>query len=104
MAATEYFQIRSEQDMGLFLDRVNGLHDGYIIGVHYEHRGHSGGNPHWIDPESTELILRVMVTSIYDAVVELVFQSVYEWQILNDGSDIIEASLLHRWGLPPVDG
>lgn len=90
---TEYISIETKQDIDFFLDRANGLHDGYIIGVQYEHKGHSGGNPHWIDPSLSELKIRIMVTSIYDVVVELVFQEIFEWQVYDNSMDITDTAI-----------
>ena len=42
-----YHTINSQSDIDLFLDRTNGLHDAYLIGVDYVHNGHTCGNPHW---------------------------------------------------------
>lgn len=91
---TEYNLIKSKQDIDVFLDRTNGLHDGYMIGVQYEHRGHTGGNPHQIDTTLSVLKIRIMVTSINDAVVELVFQDISEWQIKDyNTSDIFGVTI-----------
>lgn len=90
---TEYVLIESKRDIDFFLERTNGLHDGYIIGVQYEHRGHTGGNPHWIDPTLSELKIRIMVTSINDAVVELVFQALSEWQVRDNAFDITDTAI-----------
>lgn len=72
--------IETAEDIERFLDEVNGLHDAYLIGVEYVHKGHSANSP-WIDPTRTELRLRYLVTSIYDTVVELAFSYIDEWQI-----------------------
>lgn len=90
---TQFHQVKSKSDAECFLEQTNALHDGYVIRVRYEHRGHTPGNPHYIDPSFTELSVRIMVTSIRDAVVELVFQNVSEWQIKDSQQDIIEASV-----------
>lgn len=88
-----YHPIKTQADIDHFLDRTNGLHDAYLIGVHYAHNGISGGNPCFIDPESTELTLRWLVTSIYDAVVELTFTGLLEWQLRDAGMDITDTAL-----------
>ena len=90
---TKYSSIESKRDVDIFLDCTNGLHDGYIIGVQYEHYGYTGGNPHWINPTLSELKIRIMVTSICDAVVELVFQSLSEWQVRNNSFDITDTAI-----------
>ena len=90
----ETFQtILTNKDIAYFLDKTNGLHDGYLIGVQYIHNGHTGGNPHRIDPRLTELCVRYMVTSIQDAVVELVFSSLIEWQIKDNSFDVTDTAV-----------
>ena len=88
-----YHTISSQTNIDFFLDQTNGLHDAYLIGVSYEHSGHTCGNPHWIDPSRSELRLRYLVTSIYDAIVELVFSAPYEWQIADSGDDITDTAV-----------
>ena len=90
---TEYIYIESKQDIDFFLDRINGLHDGYIIGVQYEHRGHTGKNPHYIDPTLSVLKIQIMVTSIHDAIVELVFQALSQWQVRDNSFDITDTAI-----------
>ena len=85
--------IRTQADIDRFLDRVNGLHDAYLIGVDYAHLGHSGGNLHYIDPDRCELRLRYLVTSIHDAVVELVFTAPLQWQLRDQGFDITDTAV-----------
>ena len=88
-----YHTINSQSDIDLFLDRTNGLHDAYLIGVDYVHNGHTCGNPHYIDPDMAELRLRWLVTSIYDKTVELVFTAPLEWQIKEWGYDITNTAV-----------
>lgn len=91
---TETFQtIETNQDIKLFLDKTNGLHDAYLVGVQYIHNGHTGANPHCIDPALSELCVRYMVTSIQNAVVELVFSSLIEWQIKENSFEITDTSI-----------
>ena len=92
-APNVFHPIRSQSDIDQFLDRTNGLHDAHLIGVQYAHDGISGGNPCFIDPDRAELRLRCLVTSIYDAVVELVFTAPYEWQLRDSGVDITDTSV-----------
>lgn len=90
----ETFQpISTNKDIEYFLDKTNGLHDSYLIGVQYIHNGHTGGNPHWIDPKLSELRVRYMVTSIQDIIVELVFSSLIEWQIKDNSFDITDTAI-----------
>ncbi len=90
----ETFQtILASKDIAYFLDKTNGLHDGYLIGVQYTHNGHTDGNPHQIDPKLSELCVRYMITSIQDAIVEIVFSSVIEWQTKDYSFDITDTSI-----------
>ena len=88
-----YSPIRSPSDIAHFLDCTNSLHDAYLIGVEYTHSGHTCGNPHYIDPDRSELRLRWLVTSIYDKTVELVFTAPYAWQLRDAGSDITDTAV-----------
>ena len=75
--------IKHKRDIRNFLDKTNSLHDGYIIGVQYVNEAitktDSGG--HFIEPDNTKLILRILVTSMDDMVVEMEFEALSEWQI-----------------------
>lgn len=88
-----YTPIRSPSDIAHFLDCTNSLHDAYLIGVEYTHSGHTCGNPHYIDPDRSELRLRYLVTSIWDAVVELVFIVPCQWQLRDSGFDITDTAV-----------
>ena len=88
-----YTPIRSPSDITHFLDCTNSLHDAYLIGVEYTHSGHTCGNPHYVDPDRSELRLRWLVTSIYDKTVELVFTAPYAWQLRDAGSDITDTAV-----------
>ena len=85
--------IRAESDIAHFLDRTNGLHDAWLIGVDYIHDGHSVGNPHFVDPDKSELRLRYLVTSIWDRTVELIFTAPLEWQLRDQGFDITDTAV-----------
>ena len=88
-----YTPIQSPSDITHFLDCTNSLHDAYLIGVEYTHSGHTCGNPHYIDPDRSELRLRWLVTSIYDKTVELVFTAPLEWQLKDCCYDIINTAV-----------
>ena len=88
-----YHPIHAQSDIDLFLDRTNGLHDAYLIGVDYVHNGHTCGNPCYFDVDKAELRLRWLVTSIYDKTVELVFTAPLEWQIKEWGYDITNTAV-----------
>lgn len=94
MEMDEYIAITNQQDIERFIDETNGLHDGYIIGVEYRNEGISsvpGG--HSFDPTRTSLRLRVLVTSMWDAVVELLFENIQQWQIRDEQWDMTDISL-----------
>ena len=79
-------EIKTEKDIQDFIDKTNSLHDGYIIGVQYTNDVHTNvdENGDFTNPDATKLILRILVTSIWDTVVEIEFESLWEWQVLND--------------------
>ena len=86
--------IKSREDINFFIDKTNSLHDGYIIGVNYTNNGITkiyGG--HFFEPEKTKLVLRILVTSMWDAVVEIEFDGIIEWQIKSDQFEITDTSL-----------
>ena len=79
-------EIKTEKDIQDFIDKTNSLHDGYIIGVQYTNDVHTNvdENGYFTNPDATKLILRILVTSIWDTVVEIEFESLWKWQVLND--------------------
>ena len=79
-------EIKTEKDIQDFIDKTNSLHDGYIIGLQYTNDVHTNvdENGYFTNPEATKLILRILVTSIWDTVVEIEFESLWKWQVLND--------------------
>lgn len=94
-----YTPIRTPADVQAFCEAVNDLHDGEILSVQYTHNGFErkpdGGL--WCDPTRTELRLTVLVTSIWDSMVELVFESIKKWQMKGDSfvpDDILEDILV----------
>jgi len=91
--STQFSFIEHERDIRHFLKHTNGLHDGYLIGVQYTHSGHSPGNPGITDLLHNTLTLQILVTSLCDAVVELVFQGIAEWRIKDDQWDMTDAAL-----------
>lgn len=90
----EYYEIRNEQDAAAFLSETNGLHDGYIVSVNYQHQGYAWGNPMFIDPKKSKLVLNVMVTSIYNTLVELVFEDIKDFQIKDVNYDLLDSSIV----------
>ncbi len=86
--------IKSEQDIKDFLDQTNSLHDGYILGIQYVNNGISvNGDEYCFDFEQTKLILRILVTSIYDKIIEIEFEGLSEWQIRDNQSDILDTAV-----------
>ena len=79
-------EIKTEKDIQDFIDKTNSLHDGYIIGVQYTNDVHTNvdENGYFKNPDARKLILRILVTSIWDTVVEIEFESLWEWQVLSD--------------------
>ena len=89
----DYHIISDEIDAAVFLSEANGLHDGYIVSVDYQHHGYTWGNPMYIDPEKTKLVLRVMVTSIYNTLIEMVFEFIKDFQIKDDEFGLLDSSI-----------
>ena len=78
----EYRLIKTSADARAFYEAVNSLHDGAILSVQYAHNGFERKPDGLLcDPAKTELRLTVLVTSIWDSIVELVFESIDEWQM-----------------------
>lgn len=82
----DYTPILTPEDANHFIKSVNDLHDGEITAVDYRFNGITklpeGG--HSYDPDMTELRITVLVTSIWDSVVELVFEALDGWQLKSD--------------------
>ena len=88
-------EIKTSADIQEFLEKTNSLHDGYILGVNYANTGIAkipGG--HSMDVEKTRLVLQILVTSIEDAVVEIVFETVWDWQITDPQLEILDTAVL----------
>ena len=86
--------IQSEQDIKEFLAQTNYLHDGYLLAVQYANNGISVNKDEYsFDFEKTKLILRIMVTSIFDTVIEIEFEGLSEWQIRDDQRDILNTAV-----------
>lgn len=83
-------EIKTSEDIQAFLEKTNYLHDGYIIDIRYTHNGISKTeNGHFFEPNKTKLTLQILVTSIWDTLVEIEFESLFEWQIKYNQSDIL---------------
>ena len=78
-----YTPILTPEDAKAFIQAVNSLHDGEITDIRYQFNGITklpeGG--HMYAPDMTEMRITVLVTSIWDSVVELVFESLDDWQL-----------------------
>lgn len=78
-----YTPILTPEDAKVFVEAVNHLHDGEITAINYRFDGITklpeGG--HMYAPDMTEMRITVLVTSIWDSVVELVFESLDDWQL-----------------------
>lgn len=91
---SEFTSIRNKKDIAKFLSEVNSLHDSYIISVQYTNNGIDtidGG--HSFSSDLTELKIVFLVTSIYDKKVEVVFNNIREWQIIDKQFDITDTSI-----------
>ena len=88
-------EIKTSDDIRVFLEKTNSLHDGFIIGVNYSNCGILPiENGHTFNPEQTKLVLQILVTSICDTVVEIVFENLLEWQIHDNQGDITDTSVI----------
>ena len=78
-----YTPILTPEDAKSFVEAVNHLHDGEITAINYRFDGITklpeGG--HMYAPDMTEMRITVLVTSIWDSVVELVFEALDDWQL-----------------------
>ena len=92
----EYYSIKSNEDVLVFLEKTNSLHDGYIIGVQYTNDALTNvdENGYLVDPDATKLILRILVTSIWNTVVEIEFEALREWQIKERLWDMTDTSVV----------
>lgn len=88
-----YHEIKSLKDVPTFLLKTNSLHDGYIISASYQHQGYTWGNPLRIDPEKSKLVLNIVITSISNAQVELVFEGIKDLQIKEIDYELLDSSI-----------
>lgn len=86
--------IKNANDIKDFLVQTNSLHDGYVLQVKYHNDGISKTESgHYFEPAKTTLVLQILVTSIWDAVVEIEFENLLEWQIKYNQSGIFDVSV-----------
>ena len=89
---TEYREIKTEADAEAFIKETNGLHDGYVIDLQYKNDGIEivdGGYDFYTD--RSELRMKVLVTSIMDTIVEMIFSGVDEWRVCSGTQDILDS-------------
>ena len=80
--------------MNTFIEKTNALHDGYVIGVEYQNKGiKTTDMAYEFNYELTKLKIRVLITSIQDAVFEMVFEKILKWKITDEQYDILEAAV-----------
>ena len=84
--------IKTQKDIQEFLEATNRMHDGHVIGVQYANKGITRtGNTVYYHPEQTVLTLQILVTSIWDTVVEIEFENILDWQMKSDTDYIFSA-------------
>lgn len=77
-----YSEIKTEKDIQDFLEKTNQLHDGHIISAIYTYNGiEKTEDGHCYSPWMKTLTLQVLVTSIFDTVVEIKFENIFRWSI-----------------------
>ena len=87
-----FTKIRSEEDIKYFLETNNTLHDSYIIDAQYQNSGIKRiDNCLTFSPDQTKLTIRILVTSDFDKIVEIEFETLIEWQIKNNSTSIFAA-------------
>lgn len=89
----EYREIKTNRDAVRFDRETNGLHDGYLVSVSYSHEGYTWGNPMHVDPQKTFLVLRIMVTSLRDTLVEMEFEGIRDFQIKETAYGLVDSSI-----------
>ena len=91
----KFYWIDSKEDIQYFLEKTNSLHDGYIIGVQYTNDAitNTDENGYFVNPDATKLVLRILVTSIRDTIVEIEFEALREWQIKDNQWDMQDISV-----------
>lgn len=89
-----YFSIKNLADIDTYIEKTNALHDGYIIAVEFQNNGIKPTDCGYkFDWELRQLKIRVLITSIQDAVLEMVFEHVIEWKISEAQDDILEVGV-----------
>ena len=87
--------IKTKENVENFLDKTNALHDGYIISVQYTNGGVTKLDyGYHFNYEKTRLIIQVLVTSIWDSIIEIEFENLLEWQIKDGQWEITDSSII----------
>ncbi len=90
----KYFLIDKLADIDIFIEKTNALHDGYIIAVEYLNNGIKiSGDAYEFNSELKQLKIRVLIMSIQDVVLEMVFENILKWKITEGDCDILEADV-----------
>lgn len=91
----DFIPIKTAEDVDIFLKETNFCHDGYIISAEYGNDGITpfGENGHSFDFERTKVSVRILVTSLWDSVVELQFEGIIDWQIKGVQSEIFHTAV-----------
>lgn len=89
------YTIKTDEDIRFFLEKTNFLHDGYLIGVEYVNGAvlNVDENGCCVYPDDKKLLLRFLVTSIWNTVVELEFDAVREWKLEEAGWEFLDTSV-----------
>ena len=91
----KYNYIKNKDGAELFLQKTNGLHDGYIVGFEYVNNGieaRNGGIS--VCSEKSELTLRILITSLEEnPTVEIVFKGISGLQIRNGTSYVFGSTI-----------
>ena len=90
-----FSSIKTAEDITYFLNEINYLHDSYIIKVEYINDGISKIEQClYFNTKQTKLVLKILVTSICDTVVEIEFDNIVEWQIKEHQWEITDTSVV----------
>ncbi len=91
---SNYSKIQSSADIDVFIEKTNAIHDGYIVAVDFRNKGIKVVDYGYeFNPELTQLKISILITSIFDAVLEIVFDNIIEWKIKDSQLEILEATV-----------
>jgi len=88
----KYTEIKTNEDVATLFRVSNGMHDGHVVSVEYKNKAALGNI---YDYSKISLRLRILVSSVKDMIVELLFDTVYDYRIVDSisGCDILGFSL-----------